>query len=273
MEKTYLTPKDAEVTAYGLNIRLPTMAAWEEVDVNIARQKLPDAPWPENFVEMIRLWRNGGLVNFASGGQLRLGVSAGIMLRDKDRLVPLFNQFDEGHPTKPLHLTPPAGILENRDILSGIYNELGQEILIGQRHRGKILIGNWCHCNNGRRLQENWTKAYAESKRYDTSGITIPIHTFKDFPNKVNVYFGNDLIISCWVGFEPETGSIELIMPLWAVFPRNEIEVFCLDGERLPNRKWRNGLVIPVTERPALPLTSKAEIVWTQSRHFDKFIF
>jgi hypothetical protein len=79
----------------------------------------------------------------------------------------------------------------------------------------------------------------------------VPVTLMKKFPNMMKLYFGETLV-KAWLGFEPDTGSMEVMIPMYAELP---VGTLLEDGEILPNGKYRRSRVVP------LLLTDKANVI------------
>jgi len=263
MPKTFLSPILEKVLGTADGIVLPPMAKWDEISATIARVKLGQlgAPWAPGMAEAVESWTSGKYnVDLSAGGQIRLGVSAALMLKHGDKFAPVLSQFDATHPTRPLQLTPPAGILESRNILQDVYGELGQEIII--TCPSQDTVGFWAkdEAEDQDLIEEAWVEEYAKAHNLQVDyDLIIPVHRVISAPftdSLIDFMFGEpgnwEQLIAGWPAYEFDTGSIEIMVPMIAELPES---VVLEDGEILPNGRYRGSKVIPMF------LTNKAEVI------------
>jgi len=263
MPSTFLSPKGRVIR--GSNAReiiFPAMAEWKEVDQGIARVKLgsPEAPWSPGMADAVAEWQKGGRgINLTPNGRCRIGVSIALLIDTGGKLAPVFSQFNETHPTRPLQLTPPAGVLGGRDIFMDALGELGQEIILTVPG-DPTTVGHWSYEDDmglhTQILEEDWVKDFSVAHGYKLDeNFKIPIE-LAPFDDLISFKFGRpgnwEQIITGWMANEFDTGSFEIIIPVIAKLP---LGVVLVDGEILPNGEYRGSKVI------TMYLTDKAEVI------------
>ena len=255
MSTILVTPKGEPVWAYNHTINdgtdkrniitFPKLERWEAVDVKVARVRGVNRIAPSDFEERIVAYQRGELVNLAGNGQLRLGV--GVIPIVNGRLA--LRQFDATHPTRPEHLSPPAGLFESGDPWESAWSELCEE-LIPVGPEGVGLYYNQTH----NPLEERG-RLFAMEHGLCFSGEKVcvePPTQYSFDPNpKPAVRFGN-YGMNAVIEFEPDTSSIELLFPVKIDLPDGWT---IMDGEQLPDGSWCDQ---PIWLSP--PLTTKAKL-------------
>lgn len=254
MPNTYITPKGvdvvAEVDGAIRRIIFPDMNQLEEVESSLARKKLPEGPWSPQMAERVALWQSGQPTVLNPGGQIRLGVGVLPIVKWKGYVVPIFGVFDFTHPTRGRRWTTPAGILESRNLLEDAYGELGEEIVptvvVWDAEHRKVIgrkVGFWAL--NGELIRKQWVVDYAVHPTHNFEidpKLVLPITPVKDLPGMVEFHFGNTVIHGL-EAYEPETGSSELTIPVYAEVPD---DFDAMDGEMVGNSYRESKPVMPV---------------------------
>lgn len=234
---------------------LPEMSKWKLVDASLARKTRQEGgPWPEPKSLQARFgaWREGGdgpLCYQHNGEWIRLGVGAAIFVQRPDcKPMPVFLQFDSGHPTRPLHLTPPAGMFDTDHAtpLDGALAELGEELI-------PVLDGYVCYWSWKTSLVcRARVDEYARENGLKTGGQVFPLETWEQAQHGVTLFVGNlnyRVLVEC----EPDTGSLEVLFPFLVHLPPG---VELRDGERSRGGQLLNREVFEGA------LTTKAQAVF-----------
>ncbi len=194
---------------------------------------------------------------------VQLGV--GVALQTNRGIVLI--ECDANHPTRGGYLTPASGLFEGGCPQKAALRELGEELIVA-RHIGEQYtadgptlyhvpeaVGYWSY--DGVLLEPEWVKQYAKDHELEVDdSLVIPLTPITNFHGKTIFRFGSMLEITAIVAFEPEYGSIEMLIPLQVKIPDN---VRCLDGERGPNGQWLGRKVV---YRQPERLTTKAEAIF-----------
>jgi hypothetical protein len=200
------------------------MGVFEDIDAGARSRKVGSdgSPWPPAMASAVAEARAnpGTTVNIADGGQIRFGFGAAVYDEEREWA---FVQFDTGHPTRPGHLTPPAGLWQEGTPLEAALAELGQELIIVLR--GKI--GHWSF--KGQLLDKQWVADYASAHDLEVDPkLIIELEPIVDFTPQTIFSIAGQGAISMIGENEFDSGSYEGILP-FRVSIADDIEL--VDGE------------------------------------------
>ncbi len=234
-------PKQILVTPAGSNvfvseraIHLPDLSVCEHIPYEAARVTVGQEGclWNPHMGELLESWRPKGVsecIEVAQGHQVRFGVGVALFLNGCK--FPIMIQNSDNHPTRPGEWNCPRGVLEQarnaRDVVLCAVKELSEELVLV--HRESNTTARWVF--EGTTLTHPWQNRLCDEWGCFLGDKLFPLERVSVFGIRA-VMFGSpssrEGTVMAFVGFESETGSLELFFPMEATVPS---DVFLRDGE------------------------------------------
>jgi hypothetical protein len=202
----------------------------KKVDISERKKKVGDSGsiWDADFAANFKQKKIGEWIT--GGGLVRVGVSTILLekMENGNKRV-ILSRFDDGHPTMPGKLSPPAGVWQSGRLKEAALAELGEEVILVRD--GMVFYWEYKSQQN-EILSKDCVNNYAKDHKLNlNTQETFRIRDNLKVPGMVSIYLDGKYQGEAFLAIEPENGGLEIMF----VFMAEKNNFWLLDGERLPN--------------------------------------